>query len=168
MDRLTKIALTAGGRPTGAAAQFLPLSGQWPTVNGSAINANGIRTLPGNGLVLNNSSVGGLWSVNPSTGRTTQIPITGTPAVVSGDGLERRGTTLWVVRGDGTSSVTQVALARTASGWTGRVEARLASDGLDVPSTATLGGGALYAVNARFGTPSPATATYSATRLELA
>ncbi|MDQ2757512.1 MAG: hypothetical protein M3Y71_13280 [Actinomycetota bacterium] len=166
VDRLTKIPLSSGGRPTGAAPAFLPLTGQWPAFGGGSINANGIRTLPGSGLVLNNSRVGGLWRVHPGTGRTTEIPLTGTPTVVSGDGLERQGTTLWVVRGDGTSSVTQVELERTASGWRGHVDAVLTSSGLDVPSTATRAAGGLYAVNARFGTPSPATASYSAVRLE--
>jgi len=169
VDRLTRISLTSTGFPTGAAATFLPLTGQWPTFDGSAINANGIRTLPGSsGLVLNNSAVGGLWRVDATTGRTTQIPLTGTPSVISGDGLERRGTTLWNVRGDGTSSVTQVELQRTASGWTGHVEARLSSPRLDIPTTATYRANGLYTVNARFGTASPTTASYWVTRLETA
>ncbi len=169
VDRLTAVSLTSAGFPTGAAATFLPLTGQWPKYNGTDINANGIRTLPGSsGLVLNNSAVGGLWKVDPGTGRTTAIPLTGAPAVISGDGLERRGTTLWNVRGDGTSSVTQIELKRTASGWTGHVEARLSSPRLDIPSTATYRANGLYAVNARFGTASPATASYWVTRLETA
>ncbi|GAA1889175.1 hypothetical protein [Lapillicoccus jejuensis] len=167
VDRLTKIPLTSTGRPTGGAPEFLELTGQWPAGDGKANNANGIRTLPGGTLLLDNSRVGGLWQVNPSTGRGREIPVAGSPAIVGGDGVERRGTTAYVVRGSDNYSVTAVELSRDGTGWTGTVSEVLRDDRLDVPSTATFAAGALYAVNARFGTASPATARYWVTRLPL-
>lgn len=167
VDRLTRIPLGRGGWPTGGGPEFLPLSGAWPSFDGSANNANGIRTLPGGLLLLDNSRVGGLWQVNPSTGRVREIPIAGSPAIIGGDGVERRGTTAYVVRGSDNASVTKVELARGPSGWAGTVADVLRDDRLDVPSTATFAAGGLYAVNARFGTASPTTARYWVTRLPL-
>ena len=66
------------------------------------------------------------------------------------------------MRGTGGSDVTVVRLHATRHGWTGTVTGVLTDPRLDVPSTATAALGRLWAVNARFGDPSPATATYSA------
>ncbi|RKT79879.1 hypothetical protein DFJ68_3357 [Terracoccus luteus] len=166
VDRLAVLRLTRGGTPSGAPVRFLRLRGAWPAGGGSEINANGIRELPGGDLVLNNSRVGGLWQVDPSTGRTREIPVAGGPGIVAGDGLEIRGTTLYVVRGSDDASVAVVRLQPTPSGWTARWLRALSSDDLSVPSTATLVGSNLFAVNARFGVPSPDTAPYWVTRLK--
>ena len=56
-------------------------------------------------------------------------------------------------------------LSRTRSGWTATWVTALTDPSLDVPSTATLAGPWLWAVNARFGVPSPGTASYWITRL---
>ncbi len=93
--------------------------------------------------------------------------MTGSPAVVSGDGLELVGSRLYVVRGTGGSDVTVLRLRHTPHGWTARVTGVLADDRLDVPSTATAALGRLWAVNARFGVASPDTASYSAVPLPL-
>jgi hypothetical protein len=63
--------------------------------------------------------------------------------------------------------VSVVRLARVRGGsWKGTWVTALTDRTLDVPSTATLAGGWLWAVNARFGVASPDTATYSITRLD--
>jgi hypothetical protein len=167
VDRLAVVSLYPWGMPTGARASFVPLSGAWPAGNGSSINANGIRELSDGSLVLNNSRVGGLWQVNPTTGVTTEIPVSGGPAIVSGDGLERRGSLLYNVRGSGPDQVAVVRLSRSASGWRATWVTALTDETLDVPTTATAAGAWLWAVNARFGVPSPETASYSITRLPL-
>ncbi len=160
VDRLTRVPLDRHGRPAGQQTQ-LPLTGAWPTPEG--IRANGIRTLPDGSLVLNNSTAGGLWRVNPRSGVVSVIPVTGGPGITAGDGLERSGRILFVVRGSGQQEVSVLRLHRSLStgGWTASWVDRLTSPALDVPSTATLVGRTLWAVNARFGVANPATADYA-------
>jgi hypothetical protein len=165
-DRLTRIALGRRGSAGSSAPTFVPLGGAWPQAVPD-FSANGIRSLGRGHVVLNNSGVGGLWDVDTRTGLTRQIQVTGSPAVTSGDGLERRGSTLWNVRGTGGFDVTQLRLSYRHGTWSARVTRVLTSPTLDVPSTATVVGNALYAVNARFGVASPATAPYWITRLPL-
>ncbi len=166
VDRLGRIALTRRGRPTGDAATFVPLTGDWPGFNGTSIAANGIRRLPDGSLVLNHSSAGGLWQVNPRTGVAREIVVSGGPRPVAGDGLVLVGNTLYDVRGAGTPSVSVFRLRRRDGRWVATARGLLTDPTLDVPSTATFAAGSLWAVNARFGTPSPDTASYWITRLE--
>lgn len=165
VDRLTRIPLTRGGWVSGAPAEFLPLGGEWPSFDGSANNANGIRALRDGTLILNNSRVGGLWNVDPATGVTRQIPVTGGPALINGDGLELHGDTLYDVRGSSDTAVQVLRLTRSGGSWSATTVETLTDPTLDVPSTATYAGGRLWAVNARFANPSPETASYSVTRL---
>jgi hypothetical protein len=165
VDRLTVISLRHGGRPTGATPAFLPLGGAWPAGDGVANNANGIRQLPDGSAILNNSRVGGLWRVDATTGDATQVPVTGGPAVIDGDGLELSGRTLYNVRGTGPAEVSVVQLHRSVAGWTATWRNTLMDASLDVPSTAVLVGRTLWAVNARFGVASPDTAPYWITPL---
>jgi hypothetical protein len=58
-------------------------------------------------------------------------------------------------------------MRRTRGGWTGTVTGVLADPRLDVPSTATFALGRLWAVNARFTVPDPATASFSVVPLPL-
>jgi sugar lactone lactonase YvrE len=167
VDRLTAVPLDRHGRPADAPVRFLPLTGDWPATPAGRIGANGIRALPGGTLVLNNTTAGGLYAVDPCSGRVRRIPVSGTPAITSGDGLELAGHRLYVVRGTGGSDVTVVRLHATRHGWSGTVTGALTDPRLDVPSTATVALRRLWAVNARFGVPSPTTATYSAVALPL-
>lgn len=164
-DRLTKIDLGRGGRPTFTAPTFLALGGEWPAGTGTAVNANGIRQLTDGTLLLNNSAVGGLWQVSPETGAARRVPVIGGPGITAGDGLLVEGRTIYVVRGSGPAEVSVLALDRTRDGWSARWVGARTDETLDVPSTATLAGGALWAVNARFGIPNPDTAEYWITRL---
>jgi hypothetical protein len=163
VDRLTRIALGRRGAPTSAAPTFLPITGAWPG-GGTQTRANGIRRLSRGHLVLDHSSAGGLWDVNTRTGVARAIPVSGV-TLTGGDGVERRGSTLWVVRGTDRESVTQLRLHRRNGSWSATFRARLTDPTLDVPSTATFAGGLLWAVNARFGVVSPETADYWITPL---
>ena len=166
-DRLTRIPLTdehgAGtGEPT-----FVPITGAWPATKPNTFGANGIRQLPDGNLVLDNTASGGLYAVSRNTGAAAAIPVTGGGTITSGDGLELRDKTLYVVRGSGKSDVSVLKLKREDGAWRAKFKRVLTAPGLDVPATGTLAAGALYVVNARFGTTSPDTATYSVTRLPL-
>ncbi len=164
-DRLTKITLRRGGWPAGGAPSFRSLGGDWPAGDGVGVNANGIRQLPDGSLLLNNSAVGGLWQVSPKTGAARSVPVIGGPGITAGDGLLLEGRTIYVVRGSGPAEVSVLSLDRTGHGWSARWRGARTDETLDVPSTATVAGGALWAVNARFGITDPGTAEYWVTRL---
>ena len=164
VDRLTGVAVTPAGAPTGAAPVFLPLSGDWPAGDGVANNANGIRELADGRLVLNNARTGQLFAVDAGSGVAQEIPVEGGPGLVGGDGLEIDGRFLYDVRGSGQYEVSVLELRESPAGWTARWRGARTDETLDIPSTATLAGGWLWAVNARFGVASPATASYWITR----
>jgi hypothetical protein len=167
VDRLTRISVDRHGRPTPDAPTSLPLTGEWPATPAGANGANGIRTLPDGDLLLDNSTAGGLWAADRRTGEVTRIPVRGTQ-LTGGDGLLRDGRTVYVVRGTGQAVVDVLTLKRARHhGWTADYRRGLTDPTLDVPSTATLAGGSLWAVNARFGNPAPDTADYFITRLPI-
>ena len=85
--------------------------------------------------------------------------------IVAGDGLELDGSTLYNVHGSGQYEVSVLDLAAGGSGWVARWRGARSDETLDIPSTATVAGGWLWVVNARFGVPSPGTAPYWVTRL---
>ena len=80
-----------------------------------------------------------------------EIPVRGGPGIIGGDGLELDGRTLYNVRGSGPGrGLRPERCARVTA--SGRARARRPHrPRLDVPSTATLVGRTLWAVNARFG-----------------
>ena len=166
LDRLGRIALNRRGRAAGKAPTFVALTGDWPSTAANTFGANGIRELSDGSLVINNSTAGGLWRVNPHTGVTREIVVTRGPRPVSGDGLVLVGHTLYDVRGSGGSDVSVFRLRRRDGRWVATAQGRLTDPTLDVPSTATFAAGSLWAVNARFGNPTPDTASYWITRLE--
>lgn len=167
VDRVTRIALTAGGRPAGQKPTFVPLSGSWPKTAPNTFGANGIRQLSNGELVLNNSAKGGLYSVNPRSGSAAAIRVTGGPALKSGDGLELNGSTLYDVRGTGQGDVSVLGLVRASGTWRATYLGTLKSSQLAVPTTATVAAGGLYTVNAKFGISNPQTASYTVKRLPL-
>ncbi len=166
VDRLGCIALNRRGRPAGSAPTFTALTGAWPATAAGAFGANGIRQLSDGSLVINNSTAGGLWRVNPRTGVAREIAVTGGPRPVSGDGLVLVGNTLYDVRGNGANAVSVFRLRRRDGRWVATAQGTLTDPTLDVPSTATFAAGLLWAVNARFDNPTPDTASYWITRLE--
>ena len=163
-NRLVRIPLNRKGLPK-AAPVVLPIPAPYPTTG--QFKANGVRALSDGSLVLNHSGAGGLWRYDPKRAKVTEIKVKGTPATVSGDGLDLRGNTLYNVRGSGGQDVTVVKLAKKHGRWSGTVQGVLSSPDVDVPTTGTLAKGSFWVVNARFGNPSPATASFWVTRLDL-
>lgn len=126
-------------------------------------NTNGIEVTPDRSrLVIVQSNTGMLFTVDPETGVTDQIELTGGDAAF-GDGLLRKGTTLYVVQNQ-LNRIAVVELARDGS--SGTVVDYLTDLDLDIPTTVAKFGSALYAVNARFGIADPATADYAVVRVE--
>lgn len=143
---------------------LLTMTGDYPAVAPGSFGPNGIRRLADNDLVVTDSATGGLFRIDRRTGRADRIELTGR-RLTSGDGLALHDSTLYVVRGFGTNAIAVVQLA--ADGRSGRVVDALRDPDLDVPTTAILSGGALYAVNARFGTPPTPTTPYQIVRVAL-
>jgi hypothetical protein len=158
VDRLTRIPLRRSGAPAGGDVRQLAITGQWPATGN--IRANGIRRLPDGTLVVVHSAAG-LFTISPRTGQARRLPVQGGPGITAGDGLELRGSQLYVVRGSGQNEVSVVRLRRSGGDSTAIWKGALTDPALDVPSTATFARGRLWAVNARFGVPSPDTAAYT-------
>jgi hypothetical protein len=112
-------------------------------------NANGIAAVPNTRrLIVVQTNTGELFSVHRRTGRSRQIRLNGT--VTNGDGLLRRGRTLYVVR-NADNEVAVVKLRRRFR--SGAIEDRLTDPDLDVPTTIAPFKRFVYVVNARFDSP---------------
>ena len=117
---------------------------------------NGIDATPdGSTLIVNHTDLGILALVDPDTGVSTQIPISG-GALVAGtlDGLQLEGHRVYVVQ-NFANSIAEVVLSGDLS--TGVLADTITSDLFQVPTTAALKGSTIAAINARFdlGFPPP-------------
>ncbi|MDQ4084872.1 MAG: hypothetical protein M3165_03565 [Actinomycetota bacterium] len=164
LSRLVVVPLGDRGElPAADGATTLRLTGDI-VVDPDAFNANGIRALSEDRLVLVQSNTGTLFLVDPATGSTDAVEMT-RGALVGGDGLELGAGRLFVVRGAGDNTVSVVRLRADEA--TATVEQVLTDADLDVPTTATFAGGRLWAVNARFGTEPTPTTGYDLVRLAI-
>jgi sugar lactone lactonase YvrE len=158
---LYRIPLGAGGQlPDPGQVQEIELTGDYIQVAG--FNANGIVATPdGKHLIIVNSATGTLYRVDPDTGVATTIDLGGA-AVPSGDGLLLDGETLYVVQ----NFLNQIAVVHVAPDLSaGTVVRTITDDDFDIPTTVAEFGDALYAVNARFGTPATPETAYWVTRV---
>jgi sugar lactone lactonase YvrE len=138
------------GKAHGHEATAIPLSGA--IVYGEGNNANGIdKTRDGRTLIIVQTNVGKLFTVNRRTGLTREIVLD--EPVVNGDGILLDGRTLYVVQ-NRDNKVAVIRLSRRLD--SGDVTAHLTDPDFDVPTTIDDFGERLYAVNARFRpTPPP-------------
>lgn len=153
---LYRVPLGPGGRLRGQnAVEEIPLGGEFVSVPG--FNTNGIDAAPtAEFLIIVNSGSGRLYRVNPDTGHATEIDLGG-ESVTAGDGILLDGSTLYVVR----NRVNLIAVVELEPGADqGEVVGEITDSDFDVPTTVAEFGSSLYAVNARFGIPNPATAGY--------
>ena len=157
---LYRIPIGSGGR-LGLEVQTIPLTGAFQLQPG--FNANGIdASANGRWLVIVQSNTGKLFRVDPGSGATVELVLANGESVPNGDGILLDGKTLYVVQ----NRTNRIAVfAVNASLTSGRVLQRLSDPRFDVPTTLDELGRRLYVVNARFGTPSPATAQYQVLQL---
>jgi sugar lactone lactonase YvrE len=128
----------------------------------AGFNANGIETTPNRkALLVIQSNTGILFRVSPRTGAATPVNAGGAD-LTNGDGLLRRGTTLFVVRNVNNLIV---ELTLNASGTTGRVVRTITDPTFDTPATIAPFGPFLYAANGRFTTPPTPTTPYHVSRV---
>lgn len=149
-----------GSLPPPSAARFLPIGGDMLQAPG--INLNGIVAKNGV-LLVANSTTGKLFRVDPATGIADRLDLGGADLSYP-DGLELLGHKLYVVR----PFDNRVTLISLRAGLTsGVVLGHLTDPSLDIPSTATVAAGRLWAVNLRFTTPVEPTTPYWITQLSL-
>jgi len=151
----------AGQLPEAAEVQTLALSGDWQTTPG--FNANGIEASPdGKTLIIVHTAGGVLYRVDALTGAATAIDLGG-KSVSMGDGLLLRGSRLYVVR----NRIHQIVTVELAEGWrSGVVVGTHSQANFNVPTTLAAFGDRIYAVNAKFGAPSPESIQYEVLRVE--
>lgn len=158
---LYRVPLSNDGLPS-STVELLPLGGDFvfdPGVN----NLNGIEaTADGSTLVVVQSSRGLLLTVDPDTGVAMEIDLGGA-TLPAGDGLLLQGRTLYVVQ----NRLNQIAVVALEAGLdSGAITRTITDPDFDVPTTIDRFGNHLYAVNARFGTPSPDAASYSVVKAD--
>ena len=143
-----------------ATFETIPLSGDY--VHQAGFNLNGIEaTADGKTLIAVQSATASLFKIDPATGVADRIELTGGDAM-NGDGLLLEGRTLYVVQ----NQLNRVAVIRLAADLgSGTVLRHLTDPDFQVPTTIDRSGSRLYLPNARFGVPSPDTATYSVVNL---
>jgi hypothetical protein len=111
-------------------------------------NANGIEAVSDRTLIVVQSNLGKLYTVDAETGRSREIKLD--RPVTNGDGILLRGRTLYVVQ-NRANKVAVVDLDRRLR--EGEVEDELTDPLLDVPTTIAPFERFIYAVNARFDRP---------------
>jgi outer membrane protein assembly factor BamB len=131
------------------------------TGDATATNLNGIAVAGHDTLVLVQTNTGKLFAADADTGVAKEIDLGGA-SVVNGDGLLLFGRVLFVVQ-NRLNQIAVVLLSRDLSH--GRVVKTITDPAFDVPTTIAAAQRHLFAVNARFGTPSPQTATYNVVRV---
>jgi hypothetical protein len=164
-QELAVVPLTPGrSLPAPDAVTTLPLTGDLAYQPG--FNLNGIVAVGGELLAVQ-SNTGTLFRIDPATGGTSAVDLGGA-SLSNGDGLEvgRVGRTVqvFVVR-NRLNLVADVRLDRDLD--EGVVARELSDDDFQVPTTVALVRGALYAVNARFGTPPTPGTEYDIVRVAL-
>jgi sugar lactone lactonase YvrE len=125
----------------------IPYSGDLQFVEG--FNVNGIDTAPdGRSLIVVQSNLGKLFRVNARSGDTREIDLD--QPMTNGDGILRRGHTLYVVQ----NRLNRVAAVKLDGRLrSGTVRGFLTDPRLDVPTTIAPFKDFIYAVNARFDRP---------------
>lgn len=107
------------------------------------------------------TATGKLFTIDPGTGVSSDIDLGGA-TIENGDGLLARGRTLLVVQ----NTLNRIAVVRLSRDLrSGRVVRTITDPDLDVPTTIAFVRGALWAVNARFGTTPTAETPYDIVRV---
>jgi hypothetical protein len=164
-DRLVVVPLGRDGQlPDRDDATTVRLRGDFVAGPGEFDNANGIRALDDDTLVLVQSATATLFLVDPTTGQAAAVELTSGELAAGGDGLELAAGRLFVVRGGGGNDL--AALQLRNRGATAELDEVITNPNFDVPTTATFADGALWAVNARFGTEPTPTTEYDVVRVE--
>ncbi|CAB4910548.1 unannotated protein [freshwater metagenome] len=162
-QRLVVVPIGRKGKGLGE-AKVVPITGSLAYDADPATNeANGIvAARDGRHVLVVNSRTGELHRVDPRTGVSTLVPVTGGP-LTNGDGLLRSGNTLLAVQ----NRLNKVAVLRLGRGDASATVRRTITDSqFDVPTTLAVAKGRLFTVNARFTTTPAADTAYDVVRID--
>jgi hypothetical protein len=148
---LYRVAIEPGG--TLGAVTTLTITG--PAANlGFDFNINGIAATPdGKTLIVAHSGLGALFTVDPETGASSAIAGVAVPSV---DGILLESGRLFAVQ-NFLNQIAEIKLSPDFS--SGSIEDLITSPNFQVPTTVARHGNLLAAVNAKFDTGFPPTAT---------
>ena len=149
--RLYKVPILADG--SFGATQPITVTG--PAAATGGFGLNGIDSTNRGWLIVNHTALGILALVDPATGESQAIPLSGPPLLPGTlDGLQLEGRTAWVVQ-NFANSVARVKLSPDLT--SGEVVDVITSDLFRVPTTVARHGSTLALVNGRFdlGFPPP-------------
>jgi hypothetical protein len=144
--------------PLGAHGSFgatQPITVTGPAAATGGFGLNGIDSTNRGWLIVNHTALGILALIDPSTGVSTEIPLSGTPLIPGTlDGLQLEGRTAWVVE-NFANAVARVELSPDLT--SGQVVEVITSGLFRVPTTVARHGSTLALVNGRFdlGFPPP-------------
>ena len=142
--------------PIGADGSFgatEPIAVTGPAAATGGFGLNGIDSTHRGSLIVDHTALGILALVDPDTGVSTTIPLSGPPLAAGAlDGLQLEGRTAWVVQ-NFDNSLARVKLSPDLT--SGRVVEVIRSDLFRVPTTVARHGSTLALVNARFDLGSP-------------
>jgi hypothetical protein len=149
--RLFRVPIAADGSI--GSPSTLTLTGPAAAITG-AFNLNGIGATPdGKTLIVAHSSNGTLYTVNPTTGASAGITGANTPFV---DGILLETGRVWAVE-NFANQIVELRLSPDLSSAT--IQRTITSSAFQVPTTVARFGSRLAAVNAKFDTGFPPTAT---------
>lgn len=158
------IVVPLGRRGAIGDAKIVPVTGSLAyDADPATLEANGIvASRDGRSVIVVNSRTGELHKVDPATGASTLVAVTGGP-LTNGDGLLRTGNTLYAVQ----NRLNKIAVLRLSRNDSSAVLRKTITDNdFDVPTTLAVAKGSLYTVNARFTTtPAPDT-PYAVVRVD--
>ena len=153
--------------PKTGAATTLPITGDFVIDDDpETLEANGIAAARGGRtLIVGQTRTGGLFTVDPATGASKQIQVSGgedAGALPNADGLLLKGRRLYVVQ----NRKNQIAVVQLSGDLTRGVIERVITDTrFRVPTTIARLQGDLFAVNARFGIDNPESADFEVVRV---
>lgn len=161
--QLYRVAIDRQGTPA-ATATTLPITGDLVYDDDPAtFEANGIvAARGGRTLLVVQSGTGKLFRIDAATGVSTQVPLEGGD-LANGDGLLLAGRTLLAVQ----NRLNRIAVVRLDGALrSGRITRLVTDPDFAVPTTIARQRGAVYAVNARFGTPPTPDTPYTVIRVD--
>ena len=141
--------------PDGSFGATEPITVTGPASQTGSFGLNGIDSTHRGWLIVNHTALGILALIDPETGESTAIELSGPPLVAGTlDGLQLEGRTAWVVQ-NFANSVARVKLSPDLT--SGAVVDVITSDLFRVPTTVARHGSTLALVNGRFdlGFPPP-------------
>ena len=161
--QLYRVAIDRRGTPA-TTATTLPITGDLVYDDDPAtFEANGIVSARGGRtLLVVQSGTGKLFRIDAATGVSTQVPLSGGD-LANGDGLLLVGRTLLAVQ----NRLNRIAVVRLDGALrTGRITRLVTDPDFAVPTTIARLRGAIYAVNAKFGTPATPDTPYEVVRVD--